>query len=131
MQAVKSSGSKIERMFQDALLKKGYSYETNYNQALGKPDIAFVELKVAVFCDSDFWHGYDWGTRKHDIKSDRDFWWKKIERNIERDKEVSRTLEEQGWTVLRFWGHDIFTDLDACVQAVESAIKTKTKRVEK
>ena len=82
--------------------------------AFGKPDIAFIGKKVAVFCDSEFWHGYNWEERKHDFKSHQEFWIPKIERNMERDKEVTAALEADGWTVLRFWGRDIKKNLSEC-----------------
>jgi len=131
MQAVKSKGSKIDQMVQDALHQRGYTFEQNYPGAEGKPDIAFLPLRIAVFCDSDFWHGYNWQERKYDFKSKRDFWWKKIERNVERDAEVTKTLQEQGWTVLRFWGHEIKADLDRCLDTIEAAIRERTKPVDK
>lgn len=68
----------------------------------GKPDFTFKKYKVAVFCDSEFWHGKNWETKKHEHKTNIDFWHKKIERNIERDVEVNRQLTNDGWTVLRF-----------------------------
>ena len=125
MQAVKSSESKIEVRLRKALWNRGYRYRKNYKKIFGKPDIAFVSLKIAVFCDSEFWHGYDWENAKYEIKSKRDYWWKKIERNIERDKEVSEALSKEGWTVLRFWGREIKEDLDKCVAIVEREIRNR------
>lgn len=101
-------------------------FEEHYIAVEGKPDIAFPELRVAVFCDSDFWHGYDWEEKKYDFKSRRDFWWKKIERNMERDREVTSSLQEAGWIVLRFWGHEIKKSLEACVMAIEEAIESRS-----
>lgn len=63
--------------------------------------------KVAVFCDSEFWYGYDWDNKKKEFKSHQGFWIPKIERNIERDKEVTEKLESEGWIVLLFWGNEI------------------------
>lgn len=63
--------------------------------------------KLALLVDSEFWHGKDWNTRKYLHKSNQDFWLRKIQRNIERDKEVNDQLLKVGWKVLRFWGEDI------------------------
>ena len=104
MKQVKNKDSDIELKLRKALWARGLRYQKNVLGIIGKPDIVFKGKRVAVFCDSEFWHGYDWDNRKNDIKSNKEFWITKIERNIERDKEVNKALEEQGWIVLRFWG---------------------------
>ncbi len=127
MQAIRSKGSKIETRLAKELWARGHRYRKNHKNTFGKPDIVFVGLKIAVFCDSEFWHGKDWNKRKNDIKSNKDFWLPKIERNIQRDKEVNQQLKKQGWTVIRFWGKDIEKHLDTCVETVEREIKKKRK----
>ena len=129
MQAVKPKDSKIESRLGKALWTKGHRYRKNHKKIIGKPDITFVSLKIAVFCDSEFWHGKDWEKRKHDIKSNRDFWLPKIERNIYRDKEVNRQLKKQGWTVIRIWGKDIEKHLDQCVDLIEQEINKSKKKL--
>ena len=123
MQAVKNKGSKIEVMLQKELWHRGLRYRKNVTKIIGKPDIVFIGRKIAVFCDSEFWHGYDWEHRKHDFKSNQEFWIPKIERNMERDQEVNAALAEQGWTVLRFWGNDIKKNLQECADSVEKAVR--------
>ena len=125
MKAVRNSGSKIETRMQKALWHKGYHYRKNYTQIPGKPDIVFTKLKIAIFCDSEFWHGFDWENKKHDFKSEKEFWWKKIERNIERDKEVNQLLSDLGWTVLRFWGKEITNNTDKCLQIIEETFEIR------
>ncbi len=123
MQAVKYKGSKIEQLLITALNEKKFVFETNVGDIFGKPDIVFRSHKVAVFCDSEFWHGKNWETRKHDHKSNQEFWLKKIERNIERDKEVNLILEANGWVILRFWGNEIKKDISYCVEKIKSALQ--------
>ena len=123
MQAVKSKDSKIELLLRRELWKRGLRYRKNTNSVFGHPDIAFIGKKVAVFCDSEFWHGYDWGKRKSDIKSNKDFWIKKIERNMARDKEVNDHLTSQGWKVLRFWGKQIEKDAAGCADIIVEEVK--------
>jgi len=125
MQAVKSKGSKIEKTLGNALWKKGFRYRKNVNSIFGKPDFVFKKYKIAVFCDSEFWHGKDWEIKKYEIKSNQDFWHKKIERNIMRDKEVNQKLKNDGWTVIRFWGKEILKETDNCVEIIESEILKK------
>lgn len=123
MKAVKNKGSKIEVMLMKELWSRGLRYQKNVNSICGKPDIVFKSKKVAVFCDSEFWHGYNWAERKHDFKSHQEFWIPKIERNIERDQKVNNELKSKGWTVLRFWGNDIKNNLDKCADEIEQAVK--------
>lgn len=123
MKAVKSKGSKIETALQKELWRRGLRYRKNAKQVYGKPDIAFIGKKVAVFCDSEFFHGYDWDNKQKEIKSNRDFWIPKIERNMQRDKEVTERLQAEGWTVIRFWGNDIKRNLKNCADIVESALR--------
>ena len=122
MQAVKSKGSKIEILLAKELWKRGHRYRKNNKKVYGKPDLTFKKQKIAVFVDSEFWHGKDWEQRKYDHKSNKDFWHKKIERSIERDKEVNNYLLKTGWQVLRFWGSQIETELEHCVLIIESRI---------
>lgn len=107
MKQIKNKGSEIEVLLQKELWRRGLRYRKNVKKIEGKPDIAFIGKKIAVFCDSEFWHGYDWENRKNDIKSNQDFWIPKIERNIQRDIEVTQKLRSDGWVVLRFWGKEI------------------------
>ena len=123
MQQVKNKDSKIEVLLRKELWARGLRYRKNVNRIYGKPDIVFVGKKIAVFCDSEFWHGYNWEERKKDFKSHQEFWIPKIERNMERDAEVTAKLESEGWTVLRFWGNEIKKNTAQCADVVEQAIK--------
>lgn len=122
MQAVKSHGSKIEIALSQELWKRGYRYRKNDRTVFGKPDLTFKKIKLAIFIDSEFWHGKNWAIRKYDHKSNQDFWHTKIERNIQRDKEVNHSLKKDGWKVLRFWGKEIEKKLDLSVLRAENAI---------
>ena len=125
MKAVKNKDSDIELKLRKELWKRGLRYRKNYKKLIGKPDIVFVGKKVAVFCDSEFWHGFDWENKKNEIKSRQEFWLPKIECNIQRDIEVTRALEDEGWTVLRFWGNDIKKKTLECADIIERALKAK------
>ena len=123
MQAVKSKDSEIERLLRNELWKRGLRYRKNAKNIIGKPDIVFIGKKVAVFCDSEFWHGYNWEERKEDIKTRREFWIPKIERNMQRDLEVNVALTEAGWIVLRFWGKDIKKHCSECADIIERKVR--------
>ena len=125
MQAVKNKDSQIELLLRQELWSRGLRYRKNVNHIYGKPDIVFIGKKVAVFCDSEFWHGYNWEERKRDFKSHQEFWIPKIERNMERDAQVTARLESEGWTVFRFWGNEIKKETEKCADIIEKAVNTK------
>ncbi|MCE1166088.1 MAG: very short patch repair endonuclease [Bacteroidetes bacterium] len=122
MQAVKSTGSKIEIKLSKAIWNLGYIYRKNDKSVFGKPDITLKRFKIAIFVDSEFWHGKNWKVRKFDHKTNKEFWLKKIEGNINRDKVVNRKLRTDGWKVLRFWGKDINKNLKKCLNKIEKVI---------
>lgn len=125
MQAIKSKDTTIELALRKALWGKGIRYRKNCKTLIGKPDIAITKYKIAVFCDSEYWHGFDWENRNQKIKSNREYWIPKIERNMARDQEVNAALEQEGWTVIRFWERQIRKELDRCVDEILTAIKEK------
>lgn len=125
MQAVKNKDSEIELLLRRELWSRGLRYRKNVTRIFGKPDIAFIGKKIAVFCDSEFWHGYDWEERKKDFKSHQEFWIPKIERNMERDKEVNEKLISEGWTVLRFWGKEIKKNTVQCADQIEKVVRER------
>jgi DNA mismatch endonuclease (patch repair protein) len=122
MSRIRSKGSKIEILLGKALWAKGLRYRKHY-KVEGKPDFAFPGAKVAVFCDSSFWHGRNWGAdRKKEFRVNKEFWIKKIERNIERDKEVNEALLIQGWKVIRFWDDEIKKNAKECAEKVHQIV---------
>lgn len=127
MQAVKSAGSKIELLLSKELWRLGYRYRKNDKTVFGKPDLTMKRYKLAIFIDSEFWHGRDWDTRKYDHKANQEFWIKKIEKNIKRDKEVNEHLSKAGWKILRFWGKEIKQNLRNCIDKIITVINEVKK----
>jgi len=125
MQAVKNKGSQIEDTLAKALYARGLRYRRNTTKIFGKPDFAFIGPKLAVFCDSEFWHGKDFDASTFANTANKSFWNNKIRTNIERDKTVNATLEAQGWTVVRFWGKEIMADPEKCAERVEKALNAR------
>lgn len=128
MKKVKNRDSKIEILLRKELWKRGLRYRKNVNDIFGKPDIVFRGKRIAIFCDSEFWHGFNWEERKKDFKSHQKFWIPKIERNIERDLEVTIQLRDEGWTVLRFWGKEIIKNTSECADIIERAVKNNEQK---
>lgn len=125
MRAIKNKNTRIEELLAKALWKKGYRYRRNDKTVIGKPDITFRRQKVAIFCDSEYFHGKDWQIQKHRIKTNTAFWQKKIESNIGRDRFVNESLLNAGWKVIRFWGLDIKKDLNLCITEIEKVLKER------
>jgi DNA mismatch endonuclease (patch repair protein) len=130
MRAIKSTGTKDEIRLAKALWHLGYRYRKNNKTVFGKPDLTFKKYKIAIFVDSEFFHGKDWETEKDRIKSNQEFWYKKIERNIQRDIEVNGYLAEQGWKVLRFWSKEVKKDLNSCITEIQKEILLKNNSVQ-
>jgi DNA mismatch endonuclease (patch repair protein) len=125
MAAVKSKGTTFEILLGKALWQSGLRYRKNTKTVFGKPDFTFRKYKVAVFVDSEFFHGKDWEIQQHTVKSNKEFWLKKIGRNIERDKEVNAHLKKNGWIVLRFWSKEVKTNLEGCITIIQEAIASR------
>ncbi len=129
MRAIKSTGSKEELLLAKTLWHKGYRYRKNDRTVEGKPDLTFKKYKIAIFVDSEFFHGKNWQAEKYRIKSNRDFWWEKIEQNIKRDQFVNKQLKDDGWIVLRFWSNDIRKNLTHCISIIESVLSNQNENI--
>lgn len=125
MKKIKGKDTKIEIKLRTALWALGIHYRKNYSCLPGNPDIAITKYKIAVFCDSDFWHGYNWEEKKKRLRHNRDYWIKKITRNMERDRETDDKLIELGWLPLHFWEHQINKDLNNCIREILSYLPVK------
>lgn len=124
MQQIKANNTHIEVLLRKALWNKGYRYRKNYKDLPGKPDIVLMKYKIAIFCDSEFFHGKDWEVLKPRLEksNNSDFWIKKISGNIERDDRINKQLIFMGWTVIRFWGDEIKKHTDECIRVIEETI---------
>ena len=121
---IKGKNTSIEVCLCKALWNKGIRYRKNYNKLPGKPDIAITKYKIAVFCDSEFFHGKDWEVLKCQLEKGKnsDFWINKISKNMKHDEEINQQLLFMGWTVIRFWGKDILKNTDMCIKVIEETI---------
>lgn len=129
MRAIRSTNTKAEVRLAKSLWNLGYRYRKNNRTVFGTPDLTFKKLKIAIFVDSEFFHGKDWETQKDRVKTNAEFWQKKIERNIQRDIEVNNYLESQNWKVLRFWSTEIEKNLEDCVAIIQSEIISRQNQV--
>ncbi|MDR0705799.1 MAG: very short patch repair endonuclease [Planctomycetaceae bacterium] len=119
MRRVKSVRNKSTELKLIAFFKANHirGWRRNF-KLFGKPDFTFPKQKTAIFVDGCFWHGHD--CRNTRPKDNADYWTKKRERNIKRDKEVTETLQNKGWTVIR---------LRECELKKEQLLKEKLNRL--
>lgn len=125
MSSIRSKNSEIEIKLRKALWSRGLRYRIHTKDVFGKPDIVFSRQRIAVFVDSEFWHGFNWTKAKDRIGTNREFWVEKIESNMRRDNLVNDKLSSTGWTVLRFWGNDIKINTERCVELISDCVLGK------
>lgn len=125
MQHIRANDTSIEIKLRKALWAEGIRYRKNDQSLPGKPDIVISKHQIAIFCDSSFWHGRDFDSKKP-VDTNRNYWDAKIRRNMQRDAEVTRELRAMGWTVLRFWDCDIEKNISECIRAVKEAVFDET-----
>lgn len=129
MSAIRGKETGIEVRLRKALYTKGLRYRKNSKYIFGHPDVSMKGLKIAIFCDSEFWHGKNFAENEAKLTTNREYWVKKIKRNIERDQEVNARLRDEGYTVLRFWGEEIEKHLDDCVDKIVAAVEQNKTRL--
>lgn len=116
MAKIRGKNSLPELLLRRALWAQHIRFRIHRKDLPGRPDLVIEKYKLVIFVDGDFWHGYNW--HLHKPKTNTAFWLPKIERNIQRDKQVNEQLNEMGFTVMRFWEHEIKQNLTACVNQV-------------
>jgi len=116
MSKIRGKNSKPEMLLRKALWNKNIRFRIHRSDLPGRPDLVIEKYKLVIFIDGDFWHRYNWQLRKP--KTNTSFWIPKIERNMQRDRFVNKQLTEVGYTVMRFWEHQVKENLDACVNQV-------------
>jgi len=120
MSRVRGRNTSLEVKFRKKLWARGLRYRLGY-KLIGKPDLVFVNAKVAVFIDGCFWHGCP--LHGQIPKTNGEFWKIKIGKNVARDKTVSYELGALGWKVIRFWEHELKQDVERCIEDVYSSIR--------
>jgi len=119
MSRINGKNTKIDLKMKQMLTELGCRFEM-YPKMLGKPDFIIRKRRIVIFCDGDFWHGFKYGEKKKPAKK---FWRDKIEGNMKRDKKISRRLRRYGWSVQRFWEHDIENRHEFCKRKILRAMK--------
>lgn len=124
MAKIKAKNTSQEVRFRKALWAKNVRYRIHVKGILGKPDVIIRKYRLAIFIDGDFWHGFGWAERRNKITTNARFWIPKIERNIQRDHFVNQQLTLMGFTVMRFWEHEVKENLNSCTNQVLLYLET-------
>jgi len=109
MRSIKSKDTKPELIVRKLLTQLGYRYRLHRKDLPGKPDIAFISRKKAVFVHGCFWHGHLNCKISHIPESE--FWRNKLSKNQERDLKASSAMLESGWETLIVWECEL-TDIN-------------------
>lgn len=125
MSHVKLKRGDAETLLAKRLWKEGYRYRLNDKRLPGRPDIAILKYRIAVFVDGEFWHGKDWDVKKTKLRRNRDYWIEKIEENISRDCRVDKELVSMDWIPVHFWTKEVMKDTDGCIQCIKEIIFDK------
>ncbi|MFW6383403.1 MAG: very short patch repair endonuclease [Nanoarchaeota archaeon] len=118
MSKIRSKNTKLEVNFRKKVFAKGLRYRIYPKNIPGKPDMVFPKSKLAVFIDGCFWHKCP-KCFKEPV-SNKDYWIKKIQYNVDKDKRINQEIENMGWRVLRFWEHEIKKNPEKCIKQIES-----------
>ncbi|MFZ1658787.1 MAG: very short patch repair endonuclease [Flavobacteriales bacterium] len=122
MSRIRSKNTGPEMAMRAALGAAGIrGYRLQYTKAPGKPDIAFVGRKVAVFVHGCFWHGCP-NCQPRRPKTHKKFWAEKLDRNAARDKRNVRALRRAGWRVITVWDCRLKKNTEAQVRRVQKAL---------
>ena len=125
MSHIKGKDTGIELKLRKRLYSDGFRFLTNSKRAFGHPDILFPGIRLAVFADSEFWHGYKFEENETKLSTHRDYWVAKIKRNMARDAEVNAELAKQGYKVLRYWGFEINKHFERVISEIEDAVRLR------
>lgn len=119
MSRIRGRDTKVELAIRKELHRRGYRFRVNTTWLVGKPDVVFTKIRLAIFIDGDFWHGWRFKNWSDKLAP---YWREKIAGNKARDRRHTALLRSKGWTVMRFWEHDINDDLCRCIERIETKI---------
>ena len=132
MSHIRSTDTGPERIIRSALFRRGYRFRINYKLIPEHPDIALPKYHAVIFINGCFWHGHEDCTNFHLPASRTEFWEKKIEGNIERDRKVYDELEARGWRVCIIWecrlrGKKEAASIDTEIDRIENWLRSSQK----
>ncbi|RZJ89382.1 MAG: very short patch repair endonuclease [Chryseobacterium sp.] len=128
MAKIRGKNTKAELLLRSNLWAIGIRFRIHVRNMPGKPDIVINKYRLVVFVDGGFWHGFQWENKKAKLKTNSQFWIPKIERNMQRDRNNQKKLEDAGYTVMRFWDHDVIGNLSKCLNQISLYIESAREK---
>jgi DNA mismatch endonuclease (patch repair protein) len=126
MAKIRNKNTKPELMLRRAVWALGIRYRIHLRIGKTRPDLIFVKPKVAIFIDGCFWHKCP--LHYIEPKGNREFWERKISDNVSRDIKNTESLKSEGWTVLRFWEHQLLEDSNKIALEIIEIVSDKRKK---
>jgi len=127
MSAIKSKNTKPEVLLGSMMHRAGLRYRKHAKDLPGRPDFVFRSLKIAVFVDGDFWHGYKLHEWEHKLSPG--YWDKKIKGNVERDCVNREALRTAGWRVIRIWEHQLKNCPELMLKCVQRTVRKSKEKM--
>lgn len=115
MSQVRNKRTGLEQIVANALRREGLKFKRNHRELPGSPDFVITSLRIAVFVDGDFWHGYRFPCWANSLTP---FWKEKIQRNRTRDRRAHAALRRMGWRVVRLWQHELNDSVEGCLNKI-------------
>jgi DNA mismatch endonuclease (patch repair protein) len=125
MARIKDKHTKPEMLLRRALWEQGLRYRMHHAIEKIRPDIVFTAKKVAIFVDGCQWHGCP----EHYVfpRTNQEFWANKLKKNTERDIKQTNALISAGWTPIRFWEHEIWSNISGVIDTIVDVLSTGNK----
>ena len=123
MSHIRSKDTKPEEIVRKYLFARGFRYRKNDTRYPGKPDLVLPKYHTVIFINGCFWHQH--GCSRSTLpKTNQDYWIPKIQRNVERDRQNIKTLEDAGWKVIVIWECELKKKtLEETMNSVEAKLK--------
>lgn len=129
MSRIRGKDTSIEKMLRKQLYASNHRYRKNVSSLPGHPDILLSKYRICIFCDGDFFHGYDLNRIESQLKENKDYWYQKILKNQQRDRKAEVKLVSLGYVVLRFWEHEIKHQMKDVMNEIEAAINSQKEKL--
>jgi DNA mismatch endonuclease (patch repair protein) len=124
MSRVGGKNTKPELIVRSLLHRMGYRFRIHRTDLPGNPDVSLPRHKKIIFVHGCFWHGHAECSRAKRPSTNQEFWQKKLDKNIERDRQNRDKLEALGWSILVIWQCEV-KDLERVEQKIESFMRKK------
>jgi DNA mismatch endonuclease (patch repair protein) len=125
MSLIRSKDTRLELTVRRLLHARGLRFRKHSGSLPGRPDLVFVNARVVVFIDGDYWHGWRFPNWRRKLGA---YWQQKIEGNRRRDRRNCDRLRRAGWRVIRVWEHQIERDARCCIDRIDEAVRSGPKK---